>query len=317
VLVRASLGIALGSRGQSTADDLLRNADVAMYVAKSNGKGRFEMYEQAMHASMVDRLELLGDLQRAIEHSEFKLLYQPTVHLRTGQIVGVEALVRWLHPRRGLLSPAQFIPLAEESGVILHLGRWVLQTACEQAAEWRKRFAADPPLAISVNVSVRQIQQQEFVQEVAAALSSSGLQPDALILEVTESVMMQDARATVGVLSQLKALGVRLAIDDFGTGYSSLSYLSQFPFDILKIDRSFIRGEPNSGQQELTRAIIDLGKNLQLQTVAEGIERSEQLTRLRSMDCELGQGFLFAEPLETEAVERLLAGDGITTEEAA
>ncbi len=307
LLLRASAGIAIGDSANQDADELLRNADVAMYVAKGRGKGRYELYQQTMHVSMIERLELLGDLQRAMDRQEFIVHYQPAVALDTGHIVGVEALVRWEHPTRGLLPPAQFIPLTEESGVILPLGRWVLTEACQRMREWQERFPSDPPLTISVNVSVRQIQEGTFVDEVAEVLRETGLPPDSLILEITESVMMHDVTLTVNVLRALKELGVRLAIDDFGTGYSSLSYLRQFPFDILKIDKSFVDAGEGVNDKELTRAIIELGRTLQMEIVAEGIEAVEQLARLRALACDLGQGYYFARPLEQDQMTEMLA----------
>jgi diguanylate cyclase (GGDEF)-like protein/PAS domain S-box-containing protein len=309
LLVRASIGIAVSDAGahEAKAEALLRDADVAMYVAKSRGKGRFELFEPDMQVAMMERLALLSDLQRALERGEFALHYQPMVLLKTGQLMGVEALVRWRHPTRGLMPPGDFIPLAEESGVILDLGLWVLREACFQAKAWQALYSSDPPWTISVNVSVKQLQHPTFVADVADVLRASGVDPHTLVLEITESVMMQDVTATMALLRELKGLGVRLAIDDFGTGYSSLSYLRQFPFDLLKIDKSFI---DDVGvivkQKELTSAIIELGKTLDMELVAEGIERRDQLTRLQTLDCELGQGFLFAEPMEAAAVERLL-----------
>ncbi|HYM16046.1 MAG TPA: EAL domain-containing protein [Dehalococcoidia bacterium] len=309
--VRASIGIAVSeTRGaDAKAEALLRDADVAMYVAKSHGKGRYEVFEPDMQIAMVERLALLSDLQRAFERDEYVVHYQPMVLLRSGQLIGVEALVRWRHPTRGLLPPGDFIPLAEESGVILELGLWVLREACRQAAAWQAMYACDPPWTISVNVSVKQLQHPSFVADVAEVLRTSGIDPRTLVLEITESVMMQDAVATMDLLGRIKSLGVRLAIDDFGTGYSSLSYLRQFPFDLLKIDKSFIDdvGAPVQ-HKELTKAIIELGKTLDLELVAEGIERPEQLSRLQTLDCELGQGFYFAEPLEAAEVEELLRG---------
>jgi len=308
LLVRASIGIAVGSRSTSSAEDLLRNADTAMYVAKAHGKGRYEVFEESMRRSMLERLELLADLQRAIEHEEFVLHYQPVVLLESGRLFGVEALVRWQHPRRGLVPPAEFISLAEESGAILALGRWVLFSACRQAAAWHATFPARPDWTLSVNVSARQLHQPAFVREVAQALDESGLPPEMLILEITESVMMQDADLMMARLRDLKELGVRLAIDDFGTGYSSLSYLRQLPFDMLKIDKSFIDDvSVVPAEKELTRAIIELGKTLNLDLVAEGIERTEQLSRLRALDCDLGQGFYFARPMTAQDVGSLLA----------
>jgi len=310
MFVRASIGIAAErpSSGQpGDADQLLRRADVAMYVAKRRGKGRYEVYEPRMHVSIVERLELLGDLQRAVDLHEFTLHYQPVVLLKTGDVIGVEALVRWQHPRRGLVQPDEFIPLAEESGMILPLGRWVLQEACAQARRWQVAYPTQPALTMSVNVSVKQLQHEPFVAEVAEALRASGLDASTLVLEVTEGVMMQDVPEILTRLRQIKDMGVRLAIDDFGTGYSSLRYLSQFPFDLLKIDKSFIDASTAQvNEHELTRAIVELGRTLHMEIVAEGIEQVDQLSRLLALDCELGQGFYFARPMEPALIEELL-----------
>jgi diguanylate cyclase (GGDEF)-like protein/PAS domain S-box-containing protein len=304
--LQASMGIAFGREPVGT-EEILRNADVAMYAAKSRGKSRFALYEEAMHVSMVDRLEILGDLQRAVERQEFVVHYQPTVELRSGRIAGVEALVRWNHPTRGLLPPADFIPPAEESGAIIALGTWVLRTACLDMKRWHAVYPAERPLSLSVNISALQIRRPEFVGEVREILAESGLVPGSLVLEVTESLLMRDVESTLRQLQELKSLGIQLAIDDFGTGYSSLSYLSQFPFDILKIDKSFVDGVgDDDGEKQLVPAIIDLGKMLKMQIVAEGIERPEQLARLRSLACDLGQGFLFARPLVPEEIDEML-----------
>jgi len=304
--LQASMGIAFG-REPVGADEILRNADVAMYAAKSHGKNRFALFEEAMQVSMLERLEFLSDLPRAVERQEFVVHYQPTVDLQSGRMVGVEALVRWNHPTRGLLPPTDFIALAEESGAIIGLGAWVLRTACLDMKRWHALYPAERPLSLSVNVSALQVRRPEFVGEVREVLAESGLAPGSLVLEVTESLMMRDVESTLGQLQELKSLGVQLAIDDFGTGYSSLSYLSQFPFDILKIDKSFVDGTGNDdGEKELVPAIIDLGRMLKMQIVAEGIERPEQLARLRSLACDLGQGFLFARPLVREEIDEML-----------
>jgi len=318
ILVRASIGIATseGNEGYD-AGGLLRDADVAMYAAKSQGKGCYRVFEPSMQVSMIERLELVTDLQRALDRDEFVIHYQPMVLLQSGRLSGWEALVRWQHPRHGLMPPVEFIPLAEESGVILRLGNWVLTQACRQAAAWHARYSSADDLWISVNVSVKQIQSPAFVAEVAHALAESGLEPHRLILEITESVMMQHVPNTLKRLHELKALGVGLAIDDFGTGYSSLSYLRQFPFDLLKIDKSFIDDlGAVASPKDLTGAIVELGKTLDLRLVAEGIERREQLDRLVSMDCDLGQGFYFAEPMEGAAVEELLSSLSVQADAA-
>jgi diguanylate cyclase (GGDEF)-like protein len=306
VFVNASIGIAVGSV-QQDANELLRDADAAMYVAKTNGKGRFETFAPAMHDAVMERLTLQVELQRAVEQQEFIIQYQPIVDLDSGRITGVEALVRWQHPVRGQMPPARFIPLAEQTGLIVPIGRWVLQQACQQARRWHTQHPTTPPLGVSVNLSARQLQQPGLVSDVAAALASSGLDPASLTLEITESVLVHDTEATITVLSNLKTLGVRLAIDDFGTGYSSLSYLQRFPVDILKIDKSFIDGVANGAEAStVARAITKLGHSLGLETVAEGIEEPEQQAAISAMGCHQGQGYHFARPLDADAITQLL-----------
>lgn len=306
VVVPASIGIVMAA-GETDAGMLLRNADVAMYAAKALGKNRYELYQPSMHAVALDRLELAADLEGAVERGEFVLEYQPVVTLATGVVAGVEALVRWDHPTRGRIQPDGFISLAEETGAIIDLGRWVLREACDQACAWRDEFADEPPLSMSVNVSARQLLDADFAGDVARILTGCKMDASSLVLEITESVMMRDAAASLVVLRKLKEIGVRLAIDDFGTGYSSLSYVRQFPFDILKIDRSFLTagGQP-SLEDDLERAIVSLGRTLKLEIVAEGIERVDQLARLKSLDCDLGQGFYFARPMPPEAIRDVL-----------
>ena len=310
LFVHASVGIAVSTVKSMTPGDLLRDADVSMYTAKSNGKNRVEVFQPSMHAAATARLALKGDLERAMEREEFALLYQPIIQLKTGQVTGVEALLRWHHPRRGVVGPTEFIPVAEETGLIIPLGRWVLTEACRQAVAWDAE--ARRPLRMSVNVSGRQIHQAGFADEVAEVLAATGLDASRLTLELTESVLMQDVEVTAATLGELKALGVRLAIDDFGTGYSSLSYLRRFPIDELKIDRSFV-ATVNVGpdQSALVRSILKLGDTLHLETVAEGIEEADQLHELQGLGADLGQGFYFAKPLTSEAISTLLAGDGV------
>jgi diguanylate cyclase (GGDEF)-like protein/PAS domain S-box-containing protein len=318
ILVRASIGVAVSEgQGAYTADQLVRDADIAMYAAKAQGKGCFRMFESTMEVSMIERLQLIADLPRALDHGQFVLDYQPIIVLRNGELFGLEALVRWDHPVRGRLAPAEFIPLAEESGAIVRIGAWVLQEACRQAAVWQRRYPG-ARWTVSVNVSVKQLQQAGFVGEVRDALAQSGLAHSRLILEITESVVMKDTAMMLQRLSELKALGVGLAIDDFGTGYSSLSYLREFPFDFLKIDRSFIDDVARqTGTRDLTRAIIELGKTLELDLIAEGIEQKEQLTRLRALDCDLGQGFFLAEPMAAAQAEEWLSRLGPSNAAAA
>ncbi len=311
VFVRASIGIVVGAGGDH-ADELIRRADVAMYVAKASGKGRAAVYDPGMEASIVGRLELAAELQRAVERDEFELHYQPSIILSSGRIAGVEALLRWRHPSRGIIAPAEFVPVAEETGLILPIGRWVLREACLQAARLQQEFSSDPPITMAVNISARQVHQPGLLDVVSEALRESGIAPDTLVLEITESLMMQDADLAISRLNELKQLGIRLAIDDFGTGYSSLSYLRRFPVDILKIDKSFVDGVSSHGkEQELAQSIIELGQTLHLEIVAEGVEHAEQLGWLRSRKCNLGQGFLFSEPLPPDALEELLRSPAI------
>jgi diguanylate cyclase (GGDEF)-like protein/PAS domain S-box-containing protein len=309
--VRGSMGIARMESDVDGADHLLRNADLAMYRAKAAGRGGFERYDPEMHTELVQRVQLEADLRRALEAGELFLLYQPTFDLASGQLVGAEALARWQHPTRGLVPPTEFIPLAEASGLIRPLGAWVLREACRQAAEWQRTTAQrDKPMALNINLSGRQLQYPEVVDDVAAALAESGLPPDSLVLEMTESVLMDDSENVLDILRRIKELGARLAIDDFGTGYSSLSYLHRFPVDMLKIDRSFVeRLSHASDNAELARTIVRLGQSLQLVTVAEGVEDSAQFLALRRMGCDVGQGFYFGRPMESEEISHLLGDD--------
>ncbi|TAK61911.1 MAG: EAL domain-containing protein [Dehalococcoidia bacterium] len=307
VFVRASIGVALSRRGLPRADELLRRADVAMYAAKARGKGRCEAYDPEMQASALERLTLTGDLQRAVEREEFVLRYQPLVELATGRIAGVEALIRWQHPLRGLLPPDDFIRLAEDTGLIIPIGRWVLNEACAQARRWQQAFPAEPPLTMAVNISANQIHGSGLNEAVWEALRDAGLDPSTLVLEITESVMMQHTEDAIERLRELKQLGVRLAVDDFGTGYSSLSYLQRFPIDVLKIDKSFVDGVGSEEKEaELAQAIVDMARALHMEIVAEGIERVEQLERLRQLRCDLGQGYYFAHPVDVAAIDQLL-----------
>ncbi|MEP7346218.1 MAG: EAL domain-containing protein, partial [Gemmatimonadaceae bacterium] len=306
--VSASMGIARPSAGEGV-DELLRNADVAMYAAKSRARGGFVQYDPAMHAELVDRISLEQDLKDAFRRGEFFLEYQPIVELEGGELRAVETLVRWQHPTRGVVPPDRFIPLAEESGLIVPLGAWILGQACQQAARWNRERGEGRPLGITVNVSGRQIASDQIVIDVARSIGESGLRTNLLTLEITESVLMEDTDLTIRRLGELKALGVLLAVDDFGTGYSSLSHLQQFPVDVLKIDRRFIervQHDPNSAA--LARTIIALGSMLSLRTVAEGVENHEQRDTLAELGCELAQGYLFSRPVSPMVVETMLHG---------
>jgi diguanylate cyclase (GGDEF)-like protein/PAS domain S-box-containing protein len=301
----ASIGIALAA-GED-ADTLLRNADTAMYAAKRQGKGRYAIFEPAMHATVVERLDLAADLGRAVQQNHLHVCYQPEIQLRSGRIIGLEALVRWRHPTRGEVLPGEFIPLAEDTGLILSIGRWVLREACRQTKAWQERWPTTPPLAIAVNLSARQLQHPGIVDEVRAALAAADLDPSSLVLEITETAVMEELDAAVAILTQLRQLGLRLALDDFGTGYSSLSYLQRLPVDILKIDRAFVSGVAGSTEDSaLARAIVTLGQTLGLETIAEGVETAEQLAALRQLGCQIGQGYYFARPLGPAAVDALL-----------
>jgi diguanylate cyclase (GGDEF)-like protein/PAS domain S-box-containing protein len=311
VFVRASIGIATSqidrAAGPEGAEELLRNADVAMYIAKEAGKNRYQIFEAEMHDTALRRLETKADLQRAVDNEEFVLHFQPVIVLETGEIEGFEALIRWNHPTRGLVMPLDFVPLAEETGLIGSIGAWVLSEACRAA---RSLQPADPdarPLNMAVNLSARQLQRPEIVREIAQVLFKSELPPERLVLEITESVMMQDMALSNERLTQLKQLGVKLAVDDFGTGYSSLNYIRRFPVDILKVDKSFVDGVSHRGEESaLTAAIIELAGILNLRPVAEGIERADQLEKLLELHCELGQGYYFSQPLTFEGVQELL-----------
>ncbi len=318
VYVRASVGIATADGDRAgDVEDLLRNADVAMYMAKERGKGRYQVFEPAMHDTALKRLELKADLQHALEHGEYVLYFQPVIELESGRISGVEALVRWIHPVRGLVPPLDFIPLAEETGLIVPIGRWVLAEACRVAVELQAQFPSDPPLHMAVNLSARQIARPELVDEVRDILLDTGLDPGSLILEITETVMMQDMELSIERLGMLKELGVQLAVDDFGTGYSSLNYIRRFPVDILKVDKSFIDGVSDGGEASaLTEAVIKLAGILHLRPVAEGIERADQLQRLLELRCDLGQGYFFAKPLPTDELAELLGERAAMSSEA-
>jgi predicted signal transduction protein with EAL and GGDEF domain len=301
-VITASIGIANASP-DTTAEDLLRDADVAMYRAKERGRSRIELFDQAMRTRMLDRLETEHALRIAVQQSQLVLHYQPTVCLTTGRVLSLEALVRWQHPTRGLVQPSEFVGLAEDTGLIVPLGRWALTTACEQLAAWRAAHAEFEGLQVSVNLSARQFADPHLVSMVADALAASGLPSDRLWLEITESVLMEEAEATVDTLRALRALGVRISIDDFGTGYSSLSYLKRFPVDVLKIDRSFVDGlgvDPED--QAIVTAIVSLARALGLGVVAEGVETAEQLDEVRRLGCNGVQGYYLGRPQPADEV---------------
>jgi len=310
VFVTTSVGIALGGIDDTSPEAVLRDADIAMYRAKAAGKARYEVFNAEMHANAVRLLRLETDLRHAIEQRQFVIHYQPIVDLRLGTVAGFEALVRWDHPERGLVAPGQFIGIAEETGLIVPLGWWVLEQACSQTREWQERNPVQPPLWISVNVSGKLFHQANAVENVLAILEHTGLPPESLRLEVTESVVLDHGEQAVAKLHELRAMGVQLSVDDFGTGYSSLSYLQRFRYDSLKIDRSFVsRMGSARGSRTIVETILQLAHDLGIGVVAEGVETEDQARRLRELDCPHGQGYWFARPLNIYGVDDLLASD--------
>jgi diguanylate cyclase (GGDEF)-like protein/PAS domain S-box-containing protein len=287
--------------------ELMRKADIAMYGAKGRGKARYQMFDPGTNTRALKRLGFESDLRRVLEREEFVVHYQPKVSLETGNVLGLEALVRWEHPERGLVPPSEFIPVAEDTGLIVDIGRWVLKEACVQVRRWQDRYPSTSPLRANVNLSARQFHQPDLARDISEILQETELEPQNLELEITETVVMEDARATLAILQTLKSLGVGLAIDDFGTGYSSLAYLKRFSVDTLKIDRLFVAGLGESTEDEvLVAAMIELVHGLDLTAVQEGVETIEQLQRLHEMGCDIAQGFYFSRPLPTEAIGALL-----------
>ena len=307
-LVRTSLGIALSPGEGSSTEELLRNADMAMYAAKKSLRGHYEIFAPGLNEEALKRAQMQGDFQRAVQEGELMLAFQPIVDLETNRVAGVESLVRWDSPERGLLLPESFISVIEETGLILSLSRWVLKTACRQAAQWQRSYPGAVPLGVSVNLSAPELQKADLVDEVAAVIKETGVAPDSLTFEITETVLMREVGPTVRKLHELKSLGVQLAIDDFGTGYSSLSYLENFPVSSLKIAKQFLEGLGRGRNAALVHAIIRIAEALELSAVAEGIETTEQLKEMRRMRCNYGQGYLFAKPLPGDELEGMLGG---------
>jgi diguanylate cyclase (GGDEF)-like protein len=309
LFVTTSIGVALGGGDERQAADLLRDADLAMYRAKNSGKARLAVFEETMNARALERLELEHGLRRAIEKRELTVHYQPQVRIESGEIMGFEALVRWNHPERGLLLPGEFVPLAEETGLIVSIGEQVLEVACRQAQKWRELNPSAPPVTVCVNLSARQFREPELTKTVARTLEATSLDPRCLFLEITESTAMGDAVATAASLEELHRLGVRAIIDDFGTGYSSLSYLERFSVDYVKIDSSFVRGlNDDPGAAILVSGVIRLMHALNLEVIAEGVETVEQLQWLREMSCDMAQGYLLSGALTAESATDLLVG---------
>jgi diguanylate cyclase (GGDEF)-like protein len=310
VYVHASVGIASGDVAL-TADEVVRNADLAMYSAKADGKGQSAFFEPSMHSAARKRLQLTGDLRRALGEGQLSINYQPLIRLDDGRMLGAEALLRWAHPEHGLVPPAEFIPLAEESGLILSIGSYVLNEACRQLKVWQSEHPGNHPDYISVNLSVRQFQREgHVVEEVRSALEQAGIEGSNLMLEITESVLMEDRQPIIRDLDAVRKMGVRIAIDDFGTGYSALSYLREFPIDTVKMDRSFVHNlGQGSADSALVRSVVELGEALDMQIIAEGIEVQGQLDSVTGLRCDIGQGYFFAPPLDPDAMRNLLNGE--------
>lgn len=307
VFTTVSIGIALSTTDFNHTEDLLRGADIAMYRAKASGKACHEVFDTEMHNEAMRQMQLENDLRRALERGEFRVYYQPIVSLTTGRLAGFEALMRWQHPERGLVSPADFIPIAEETGLILPMGEWILMEACRQLSEWQKKYPQYRRLSMSVNISSRQFSQRGTIDLLKDVLEKTGLNPALLKLEITETAIMENTETAMDILLTLKKMGVQLSVDDFGTGYSSLGYLYRFPMDVLKIDRSFISRVDTDGEKlELVRTIITLAWNLGMDVIAEGVETTKQLAQLKMLKCEYGQGYLFSKPMSAEHTEKFL-----------
>ncbi|MGH2896867.1 MAG: putative bifunctional diguanylate cyclase/phosphodiesterase [Solirubrobacteraceae bacterium] len=305
-MAAASIGISVTRDSRQDPDDLIRDADAAMYRAKGAGGARVVLFDEVTRERALARLHNETAIRKAIEREEFRVFFQPEVSISGGHIIGLEALVRWQHPDRGLLGPGEFISLAEETGLIVPLGTWVLRDACRRATAWQRSRPSDQPLTLRVNVSARQLAQDSLCDTVAEIIQETGIVPETLCLEVTESVLIEDPESSIHTLTQLKQLGVKIAIDDFGTGYSSLEYLRRMPVDCVKIDRSFVRGVPESEEDmAIVSAVIELGHALKLSVTAEGVETADQLDNLQTAGCDTAQGFLFYRPEPPEVVEQL------------
>jgi len=308
VFATVSIGIALSSTGYDRPEEVLRDADTAMYRAKMLGKARHEVFDKTMHARAMNLLQMEADLRRAIDRNEFVLHYQPIVALDTGTISGFEALIRWQHPERGFIAPNEFIPIAEETGLIIPIGQWVLRQACLQIHEWQEQFPQYPPLQIAVNLSSKQFVTSNLIEQIRQVLKETSVEPHSLKLEITESVVMENFDMAIEMLNQLRSLGIELSIDDFGTGYSSLSYLHRFPISTLKIDRSFVsRMSDNNENAEIVRTVLMLARSLKMDVVAEGVETADQLSQLALLECDYGQGYYFSRPVASADASKLLA----------
>jgi EAL domain-containing protein (putative c-di-GMP-specific phosphodiesterase class I) len=306
--ISITIGIAVSTHEYQQPEEILRDADTAMYHAKLRGNACYLVFDKLMHVNALDRLELEIDLRHAIERKEFVLYYQPIISLENRSIIGFEALVRWNHPRRGFLLPMEFIPLAEETGLIIPLSLWIIREACRQILIWQQQISSESPLVISINISPKHFKNDSFVDQIINILDETKLNPEHLALEITETVIMDNTDHMIAVLSQLKDLGIKIHIDDFGTGYSSLSYLQRFPINTLKIDRSFIGRLSGTGKDiEIVQSIINMAHNMKLHVIAEGVENAENLKTLENLKCEYAQGYFFSHPLNINDAEVLIA----------
>jgi diguanylate cyclase (GGDEF)-like protein/PAS domain S-box-containing protein len=307
VFTSASIGIAVSNAAYTKPEELLRDADIAMYRAKESGRACYQIFNQAMHEQASVRLQLETEIRQAVERQEFRVFYQPIIEIQNGKIIGFESLVRWVHPERGIVSPVDFIPIAEETGLIIPLGEWVLRESCRQFREWQREKIADENLTISVNLSCKQFMQNDLVERITAILRETQLNAECLRLEITESHLIEDSELAVTIINRLRDIGVKLSIDDFGTGYSSLSYLHRLPIDYLKIDRSFVsRMLTNHENSEIVHTVITLAKNLGIEVIAEGIETIEQAEQLRKLDCRFGQGYFYSQPVNAEKARDII-----------
>jgi EAL domain-containing protein (putative c-di-GMP-specific phosphodiesterase class I) len=307
ITTSVSIGIALNLIPYDSPEDLLRSADTAMYRAKDRGRGCYELFDNGMYVPGVALAQLESDLRRALSRQELKVFYQPIISVTSWQITGFEALIRWEHPEKGLVSPLEFIPMAEETDLIIPVGRFVLREACRQLCIWQEQFPTDPPLTMSVNLSGRQFSQPDLIDMISDTLAETGVRSSSLKIEITESAIIESIESATAILHQLKALGIQICLDDFGTGYSSLSYLHRFPIDTLKIDRSFVMRMKIPKNNEIVRTIISLANSIGLDVVAEGVETREQIIMLTELDCEHIQGYLLSKPLDGEAMGRLIS----------
>ncbi len=311
LITTASIGIAFSSEIYHHADEVIRDADIAMYQAKAKGKARIEIFEEHMHASFIDRLQLEADLRMALDRQELRLHYQPVIDMTSNRLTGFEALVRWVHPTRGVILPLEFIPLAEESGLIMEIGEWILREACNQLAAWQKKYTASPSLKMSINISGRQFSNPALFDQIIQIIENVDIEPSSLIIEITESIIMENADLALATLRKLREMGFQLHIDDFGTGYSSLGYINVFPVTALKIDRSFIAKMADSEESlEIIKAIIALAKNLNFEVIAEGLEKIEQVSQMKDLNCNYAQGFYFSKPMDPEGIENWIRDKG-------